>query len=405
MENMIIFMLKSSISMIALYSVYLIFLKNETFFSLNRFYLLGTLIMSLLIPLIKIPIYDIAAFNKTFTFSLNDIIISNNNMNNNQLDTFNLINVALISYVSISGFLFIRLIIRLIQIYFIYKKGIIQKLENTNIVRTNYDILPFSFYKTIFINPQKLSDDDNNKIITHELVHVKELHTIDMILVEIINILMWFNPAVWLIKSSLRATHEYIADRNVILKTENKIEYQKLLLKEAFGGYQFDFTNNFNLSLIKRRITMMTKNVSTRTARLKVLFVLPVAVILLFAFAFTGGYSPSIAGETKKESKANVKKDDFVKVDVMPAFDQKELAKAIKFPEEARKAGKSGKVICKVLVSKEGLPAKIEIEKSDGKVFENAVIEAIQKIKFTPAKLKGEAVEVNVYIPIKFKLK
>jgi TonB family protein len=403
MENIIVFMFKSCFAMFALYAVYLIFLRNETFFTMNRFYLLGTLIASLVLPLIQIPLHEIISIDRNFEFSFNNIIIKNEILINNKAGNFGFINYSLLVYAAISCFLLIRFLIRLSQIFNIIIKGEIKKYDGFKIILTDYDIIPFSFFNYVFINPQKLSDDETSKILIHELVHIKEFHTIDLILIEIVSMVLWFNPVVWLIKSSLKATHEYIADRYTVFQTKNKIEYQKLLLKEAFGGYQFDFTNNFNFSLIKRRITMMTKNVSNRTARLKVLFVMPVAVILLFTFAFTGGSNTSIAGELKKDSKA--KKEKFVKVDEMPSFDQSELAKAIKYPEEARKSVKSGKVMCRVLVSKEGLVSKIEIVKSQNKIFDKPAIEALEKIKFTPAKLKGEAVETWVTIPITFKLK
>jgi TonB family protein len=403
MENFLIYLLKANIALAGFYIVYHIFLRNDTFFSLNRFYLLGSVVLSFVLPAVQIPISEIFSNEKIYEFSLNNILITAGA--GDQSQGLGTINFIFISYLIISGAFILRFVINITKLYILFRINPSQNSDGSRIVYLNNDVPPFSFLKTIFLNPNNLTDEEKAKILAHEYIHIRQLHTIDLIALEIIMLMNWFNPFLWLIKSSLKATHEYIADRGAIQKTQDKIEYQKLLLKEAFGGYRFDFVNNFNFSLFKRRITMMTKNVSSRAARLKLFYVLPVAVVLLITFSFTGTRDfQSIAAGPKKEAAKPSTDANFIPVDDMPKCDLQGLSKLVKYPEKARKAGKEGKVMCRALIGKDGKVKKVNIEYSDDKIFDKAAKDAVKKAKFTPAKKNDKPVEAWVTLPINFKL-
>ena len=128
-----------------------------------------------------------------------------------------------------------------------------------NVVFVENDLAPSSFFNIIFLNPSNISQSDFNRIIAHELVHIKQFHSIDIILLELITILQWFNPFVWPYKKSLQETHEFLADYGVIAQGFSTAKYQLLMFEQHVGVKLFEFANNFKQSQIKRRITMMSK--------------------------------------------------------------------------------------------------------------------------------------------------
>ena len=130
-----------------------------------------------------------------------------------------------------------------------------------------------------------MSGQDFNRIISHELIHIKQYHSIDILIMELVTIFHWFNPFVWPYKKSLKETHEYLADNGVIAQGCSPARYQMLIVEQHVGVKLFEFANNFKHSQIKRRITMMTKIKSKSWAKFKVLLILPLASLLVLAFA------------------------------------------------------------------------------------------------------------------------
>ena len=145
-------------------------------------------------------------------------------------------------------------------------------------------VSPFSWGRYII-----LSEEDYEKypdeILTHEMMHLKSHHSIDLLFVECILWLHWFNPAIWLLKRELKDIHEYQADKGVLTQGVDATKYQLLLVKKAVGSSLYTLANSFNHSKIKKRITMMLKGKSNNWARLKLLLLVPVGLIVLNAFA------------------------------------------------------------------------------------------------------------------------
>lgn len=159
---------------------------------------------------------------------------------------------------------------------------------------------PFSWGRYIF-----LSEDDYrnhpDEILTHEKMHLRHNHSVDLVYMETILLLQWFNPAVWLLKRELRDIHEYQADKGVLNQGIDATKYQLLLVKKAVGSSLYTLANSFNHSKIKKRITMMLKKKSNPWARLKYLYVLPLAAIAVAAFA-----RPEISSELDEISAVKV---------------------------------------------------------------------------------------------------
>src|SRR5258706_503603 len=155
--------------------------------------------------------------------------------------------------------------------------------NDVKLYQVSQSIIPFSFGNSIFINQQLHSDDDLQEIVRHEFVHVRQGHTLDIIWAELLCVINWYNPFVWLIRKAIRQNLEFIADNKVLQTGLDKKQYQYLLLKVT-GNNHFSIASQFNFSSLKKRIAMMNKMKSAKMHLLKFLFILPVAVVMLVAF-------------------------------------------------------------------------------------------------------------------------
>ncbi|MEI6091348.1 MAG: M56 family metallopeptidase [bacterium] len=404
MENFVHYILESSLAMGLFYLAYYFFLRNETFFKINRAYLLITLLSSFVLPLIRLPQIKFLSSSKPIEIYLSNLVVTTTN--SSAVSTkFGISDWLVIVYLCFVGILILRLIL---SFYYIRKLKLNSNIyidKDCTIAYTNTEISPFSFLNTIFIGNKNLDKDDFERIIIHEMVHISQLHTFDVLLSEILIAIFWFNPIVWLYKKSILEVHEYLADKEVYSNDSDARAYQSLLLSESFGGFKINISNNFFNSLLKRRIKMMTTSNSRKSAYYKYIVTLP-AVLLFFCISgvvqFTdakaSGYSDAMI-ETNQDKK-------IVKVsETGPTLDIAKLAKAIVYPEKAKKAGKSGQVTLNVKVSKGGKPLSISVVKSSDKIFEKPAITAMGKMTFTPGRKDNKICESNVTIPINFKLK
>ena len=277
------YLIKVSAILVLFYVCYKMFLNGETFFESNRSFLLLGLVLAFLLPLITIPKY--IAVEPTINenaFVLDDALLQSQLMLENNSSFF----ITLITYLYVVGVLFClgRFLLQFKALISLLIKSTKQRVASYIYVITKNIISPFSFFNWIVFNPNQFSDIELEQIINHEKVHAKQLHSIDILLAELICIVLWFNPLVWLYKKDLRQNLEFIADKNAQATTNCKKSYQHLLLKTSLPNYQIALTNNFYNSLIKKRIVMLHKNKSKNRNQLKFLIVLPALVLFLMSF-------------------------------------------------------------------------------------------------------------------------
>lgn len=306
MNELFEYFLESGISLALFYAVYWIFLKKETFFSVNRFYLIFSVVFSLLIPFLRIP----------SPFLVTRIVDSSQSLERmtpllRSTQSMGFTNYFWLIYLLGAGILFLRFTFQLLQLFYLVKKYGVEKVKGLHFVFTKRHFSDFTFFQLIFIDKSKLMEDDLDQIIAHEQIHIKQYHTLDLIFVELLVIFQWFNPFVWLYKRSIKETHEYLADDAVIAQGCDTAKYQLLIFERFVGVRLFDLANSFHQSQIKRRITMMTKHKSKGWAKYKVLLILPVLSFLVLAFA-----EPRVLIQEKKEEKTvtQVKKVEPVKI-------------------------------------------------------------------------------------------
>ncbi len=179
--------------------------------------------------------------------------------------------------------MFMRLLMQQISIYRLRRKSTLISGEGVRLYQVEAPIMPFSYGNSIFVNQHQHSEEELKEIIRHEFIHVKQRHTVDMLVAEWICILNWYNPFAWMIKAAIRQNLEYIADQYVLNQGIDKKTYQYLLLK-VIGVSQFSIATKFNFASLKKRIAMMNKMRSAKMHLVKFLFIVPLAGVLLVAF-------------------------------------------------------------------------------------------------------------------------
>ncbi len=296
MSDFWLYLLKTGLALWLFYGVYWIFLRKETFFSLNRFVLLGFIVISLVLPFIQIEnlVYIsnrqvIPAFFIDPGENSGKIIPTSMTDNGSPGFTLNWSACLLAIYLAGIVVLAMRLVYQAKRLYWIRKKYELIWQDDMKLVYINQEITPFSWLNLIFINHStKLSPGELDKILRHEKAHFKNLHFVDLLVIELAVFLQWFNPVIWFYKRSIREIHEYEADRAVLRWNPDRGSYQALLVNQMTGIEIFRFANGFSKSLTKKRIIMMTKIKSRKFSAMKTLLVLPVIIFLLIAFSKPG---------------------------------------------------------------------------------------------------------------------
>ena len=431
MNEMLRYLFLSGISAILFYAIYAFFLARDTFFMVNRIYLLGSIFVSLLIPFVP-NLFSEGLQNLGYAYLLETIIITPEKIQTTVVNHFSLFQTVFIIYVTGASLFFARFIFQLLQLAFFVKKFGITRKEGLNLIFINHNYSPFSFFNLIFINDKETGTVHFNNILEHEKVHVRQRHTLDLTLVEMLTVIQWFNPVVWFYRHSFKVLHEYLADEGVLVKGIDRKNYQEQLLEQALGIQVNDLTNNFNHSLLKRRIIMMTKSKSPSTAKWKFLFAFPVMLALALIFTSSSGNLALVQNESVKGSKESMQKppsgpgntaqpisqtadagkklqENVISQPQFPGGYEKlteYIIKNVKYPEDAKKAGTTGTVLVCFTVNAKGKVTNAKIQRS---VSESLDAEALRVIKGMPDWIpgkdeKGEPVAVTMTLPIGFAL-
>jgi len=300
---MIGFLIKSSLCLILLLGIYNFFLEKEKMSIFNRFYLLGSLIISFTIPFVKFELHqDFVQHNllpdAIQTIQGNTIII------NQKSDNFSIILWTF--YGIITAFFAIRFGKNIYEFIAKIKTNPKEKLESSTLVLVAEKILPHTFLNYIFINRNDYETRNiEEELYTHELTHVRQKHTVDVLFIEILKTIFWFNPILIFYKKAIQLNHEFLADEKVVTSYNNVPFYQSLLLEKASWNSNFYLASNLNFLVTKKRLIMMTKTTSKSRALLKKLAVLPVLAGLIFISCNKSGTESQ---ETEQEVYVNGKK-------------------------------------------------------------------------------------------------
>lgn len=272
--------------MAVFYIFYRLLLSRETLHRINRIALITTAVLSFALPLCVITIHKEVDISQ-------DVLMNGDLAGMLPADedpasgTQWWKTVLAVLYCVGAAVVLARTLAGIAGVMRIIKCGTIRYIEDgTRITVTTQDIAPFSWMRWIVLSEEDFRSG-NTHIIEHEKAHIAYRHSIDVLIVDLLSSLQWFNPAMWMLKADLRAVHEYEADEAVLRQGTDIKEYQYSLIRKAVGASGYSITNSFNHSILKNRITMMSKKRSTMLGGLKVLYVLPLVAVALTANART----------------------------------------------------------------------------------------------------------------------
>ena len=441
-----IYILKSSVCLVLFYLFFRLLLSKETFHRFNRMALLGVLFFSLLIPCIEVTTRHQVEVQQA-VLSIEQLLLMAeleatpaNVGAVQETSAISWVQIVLLVYLAGILFLACRNIYSLICLFRLIHSGKHEKLEKgVTLVVHNQEIAPFSWMNYIVISRKDL-EENGREILIHEMAHIHHRHSVDLLVADICIFFQWFNPGAWLLKQELQNVHEYEADETVINEGVNAKEYQLLLIKKAVGTRLYSMANSFNHSKLKKRITMMLKEQSKPWARLKYLYVLPLAAIAVTAFArpeisekmeeisavkvndLAEIVQEKVLQDTVKVSK-DEKKDDLVVsgvkskeeeeivifevVEQMPEYPggmsalQKYLSEKIAGSPMKGKAG--GRVMVGFTVAETGKIKDVRVLQSDEASLNQEAERIVSEMPdWIPGKQRGRPVPVKYTVPIRF---
>jgi hypothetical protein len=275
------YLIRSGATLALFYAFYWLVLRRETFFALNRAYLLGAAVLSLGLPLLRIP----SPFVRTVVYSRALPVSVDTAAAAAPSPGIGLPDILAVAYLAGAGLFLLLFLVRLGRLALLVGRCGCVRHHGLKVVLCGHPGESFSFFKFVFLNKSHIPEADMDRVLTHELAHVRQLHSFDIVFSEFLTVIQWFNPFVWPYKSSLRETHEYLADRAVIAQGCGRARYQLLIVEQHVGGQLLELTSSFRTSQIKRRIVMLSKQETKGLARWKPLLALPLALALVLVFA------------------------------------------------------------------------------------------------------------------------
>ena len=438
----LVYILKSAACLAVFYLFYKLLMSRDTFHRFNRFALLGLLVLSSVLPLVEVSVNRPAPVHETMLTLEQLLLLADVQAEGeivSQPTTALWVRVALLVYLAGIVFFAVRNLWSLGRLGVLLRRGRLERLadwlpgrtENVRLVVHNRDIAPFSWMRYIVLSRKDL-EENGREILIHELAHIRNHHSWDLLLADLCIFVQWFNPAAWLLKQELQTIHEYEADDTVLREGVDAKKYQMLLIKKAVGTRLYSMANSFNHSSLKKRITMMLKEKSSPWARVKYLYVLPLAALAVSAFA-----RPEVSAVADELSSAKVNdlvasmktnqvetasvavKDTltpdepvFEVVEQMPEFPDGGMAglmeyfkKNLRYPEEAKKAGTQGRVVVQFLINKNGAISDASVLRSVDRLLDAEAVRLVNSMpKWKPGMQKGKAVTVKYTVPVLFKL-
>ena len=317
-----------------LYGYYHLFLRNGRFHQYNRFYLLSIIVLSLLLPLVKIPVVvqpDDVIYQPLDDWSLAVTVVAQKSPS--FLNAFTLLAGIYVLLVLVFS---LRIFISLRKIFMLKKSNPSEDLDGVSFIQTSHPATPFSFFKWLFWNRSlDLNSDQGRHVFRHEMYHIEKKHSWDLVFAELITALFWFNPIFYLVRREIKIIQEFLADQYAT-NEENISAYAELLLMQTFGSYNHRLVNPFFHNQLKRRIAMLTKSKKPAYQYLRKLMVLPLVAVATLLFAFT--YNKEI-NEVKEVVEKKIASIDATVIPAEPEVKKEIVAKPLKDTVPAKKTG------------------------------------------------------------------
>jgi len=449
-----IYLIEVNIALSLFFILYRLLLKRDTFLQLRRFFFLSVILFSLLYPLMTVPLpHSVSVlFTPETEVVSGTVFIGEPVMGNIIVEEsvpsreFNLSRIGVVIYFTITLLFILRFLIQLISIFRIRMKSEPAEIFGTAVYRLKDDITPFSFFNLIFVNTDKHSVAELTQILLHEQTHVQQRHSFDVLLIESLSLLFWWNPFVWLMKREMTMNLEYLADQGVLTRGVNSREYQYHILRLTYQETAVPIVNNFNVSQLKQRIMMMNQSKSPAYKVGRYLLVLPLVLLFLTANSIYAAQREPADDETKmlnpavaelRQEQLSVdnmltpelmqaeledqslqqpppeKKEEeiFVIVENQPEFPggmgalMKLIGDSIRYPVEAQQKGIQGRVICNFVVMKDGNISDLQIVRGVDPLLDAEALRVLGLMPdWKPGTQRGQAVNVRFTLPVVFSL-
>lgn len=286
MEPFAGYLLKSVIWLTGFALVYFLFLRNERYFLLKRYFLLAGIIFSVIFPLftfhfqIEMPVQEIPSGD--LNGALPGVPVTYSEGTSGSMSELS--RALLLLYLAGLLFFTLKTAWNLVTVFKTIYRTKADNLDSVRLIRSSDFSGSFSFFNYVFINPS-IDKQESGIIMDHELVHVNQKHWFDLLLIELLRLFQWINPFVWIYSGFIRQNHEYLADKMALQRTSDPAIYKAVLVNQLFGINVFSLSNSFNYSVNKKRFDMMKNIVTSPYRKMKVLLVLPVCAVVFYAFA------------------------------------------------------------------------------------------------------------------------
>ncbi|MBO5684750.1 MAG: M56 family metallopeptidase [Akkermansia sp.] len=442
MYTFLLYILKVSLSLAAFYMFYKLLCSRDTLHRFNRCLLLFILALSAVLPFMYIDLgiisHEAAVEIGQLGAMLEDEPVEMAAMTDTPVSLWQRIPWQLIPWRMILGGIYCAGLLvclahfvgSLLSIALLIRRSKRRVMaDGTILVAHNKAYGPFSWMRYVIASAQDL-DENFDMILAHERAHIRLGHSWDLLFVQLCATAQWFNPAAWLLKRELEAIHEYEADSDTLRQGFDARQYQLRLFEEAVGVKFNTITNNFNNCSTKKRIIMMMKRQTSPWARMKALFVLPVAFVAVTVISCTSpkekktdanqevvqqsqpASAPEIQVVTYAPQPKEVEQGEvFQVVEEQPMFPggmeemMKFLQQNVKYPKEAQDQGKQGRVIVQFVVNKDGSISNDTIVRSVDPLLDAEALRVVRSMpNWTPGKQRGKEVRVRFTLPVAFRL-
>ncbi len=423
MSLFFIYLIQVNIALALFYLLYVIVLKRDTFLRLRRLFFLSVIVFSLLYPFFTIPALSDMWISRSSGLEGTTVTVMRGEPGRAMVVKEEKAAPVAISrekilfffYITITlGFVF-RFLFQLLSIHNVWIKSQKKIISGIPVYQLEQDVTPFSFFNLIFIHTGKHSETELSQILLHEQTHVRQWHSIDVILIEWVYLFSWWNPFVWLMKREMAMNLEYLADSGVLREGVDSREYQYHLLRLTYHETTVQIVNNFNVSQLKQRIMMMNKTKTPALQLVKYVLVVPLFFLFVMAnsmYAAENG-DKSVAGNNLPEpppQKKGEAEELFIVADSQPEFPggesamMKFLADNIRYPVIAQENGIQGRVVCDFTIMKDGSISNVNILQGDP-ALDAEVKRLISSMpQWKPGNQRGNAVNVRGVFPVVFRL-
>jgi hypothetical protein len=289
MDNFLMYLLKVSVGTMVLYLCFILFFSRDTFYRRNRIFLIIIMVLPFIIPFLRL--FSFSYYYTTVTepvIVMKDIILTGAMVGTavtEKVNSFSFTNLAIWIYFIVTGLFLLRGVISVAKTFEIIRKGRVIDTTFPKVILSDHDHPPFSFFPYVVVSAKTIESDCYRDILEHEFTHIRQGHTFDMLLSELLIAILWFNPFIWLIKRVMVLNHEFLADSKTLKRSLRKKEYQFQLLSLPEDFLNVTFAHNFS-GFIKNRIIMINKNPTRKFAALKGFIIIPAAAMLFALYSF-----------------------------------------------------------------------------------------------------------------------